>query len=837
LKLPLSLSLALRDLRSGLAGLRIFIVCIILGVGAIATIGSLSEAVEQGLERQGQPLLGGDLEIALVHLPLAEHERRTLETWGRVSEIATLRAMASAGDRHALVEIKSVDGNYPLYGALELAEGKALAAALAPRNGRHGIAVDPLLLDRLNLRVGQELTIGEARFELRASIAREPDRIADGFVLGPRVLMTPSALAAAKLLKAGSLVSWKYRLKLSRPAAYQQIAEVIKGRFADRGWRIRDRGEAAPGVKRYLERLEFFLNLVGLTSIAIGGVGIANAVKTFIARRRRQIAILRLIGTPAHTVFLTYLCEIMLVTLLALGFALSLGALLPWAIAEIFQARLPIPLHTAVHVKPLLIAFFFGLLTAFVFSLWPLSQAKAIGPLELIRNAQPRAAAWPKPMDLLLVTLSSAALIAAAFFFFGPSRIMLWYLLGLLGSFAFLLAMGAALVFLARSLPKPENATLRFAVANLYREGTALPSIVLSLGLGLTLLVTLSLIDRSISGELRTNLASAAPSYFFIDVGQTEKADFLAALRREASVSEIAAAPMLRGRITKVKDVPASEVKAAPEGAWALRGDRGLTYADAVPPGSRLVEGAWWSKNYSGPPLVSLTADVAHAIGLRIGDRLSVNVLGRELTATIANLREVDWRSLGINFVMVFSPNTLSSAPHANLVTVTLPSDHEAAFLNRIISAFPAVTAVRVRDALDAVAGILGKLLLAIRGASALTMLSGLAVLAGALATSLSARIYDAVVLKTFGATRRQLMAIFALEFFLAGLATALFAFLMGSLAAYAFTRFVLEIPFDFSFTTAIVTALLSMSLTLLAGLATAWTALGARPAAYLRDD
>jgi putative ABC transport system permease protein len=232
-----------------------------------------------------------------------------------------------------------------------------------------------------------------------------------------------------------------------------------------------------------------------------------------------------------------------------------------------------------------------------------------------------------------------------------------------------------------------------------------------------------------------------------------------------------------------------------------------------------------------------LTADVAHALGLRIGDKLSVNVLGRELTATISSLREVDWRSLGINFVMVFSPNTLSSAPHANLVSATLPPAHEAAFLDRIVSAFPTITAVRVKDALDAVAGILGKLLLAIRGASALTILSGLAVLAGALATSLSARIYDAVVLKTFGATRRQLMAIFALEFSLAGVATAVFAFLMGTLAAYAFTRFVLEIPFDFSFTTAIVSALLSMGLTLLAGLATAWTALGARPAAYLRDD
>jgi putative ABC transport system permease protein len=837
LRTPISLRFALRDLRSGLSGLYILIACIVLGVTAIAAIGSLSKAVEEGLEREGQPLLGGDIEIAVVHRQLPPEELKALARWGVVSEVATLRAMAAGARHHALIEIKAVDPYYPLYGRVELSNGQDLDEILAFRRGWHGAAVDPLLLSRLGLAPGDEIRIGEAAFELRAAILREPDRIADSFALGPRVLMTRQALALTGLVKPGSLISWRYRLKLDDPLAYKDIAETIKRDFPDRGWRVRTRSEAAPGISRYLERLTFFLTLVGMTSLVIGGVGIANAVKIFIDRRRRQIAILRLLGASRAMVFSTCLWEVMLIASLAVVIGVTLGALLPWVIDELLGGLLPLPLHIDLYWTPLALGAVVGLLTALVFSIWPLAQAKDIGPLELIRRAQAQFFHWPKPFDFLLIALATTALIATAFIGFDEGWMMLWYVLGLGGSFVLLLALGMGLVVLARRIGKPANATLRFAVANLYRPGTALPSIVLSLGLGLTLFVTLSLVDRSLTNELRSHLPANAPSYFFLDVAQTEKERFLRALGEETSITAIATAPMLRGRITRVKETPAGEVKAGPEGAWALRGDRGLTYADEVPQGSHIVEGRWWPKNYSGPPLVSFTEDVARAIGLNIGDSVSVNVLGRELTATVASLRRVDWRSLGMNFVMVFSPGTLSKAPHSNLVTVSLDPEREAPFLDRIAAAFPTVTAIRVKDALDAVGDILAKLLLAIRSANILTIITGLLVLGGALATGLSARTYDAVVLKTYGATRRQLVGIFAIEFLISGLATAVFAILMGSLAALALTRWVLEIPFDFSIATALLSTFVSMGLAVIGGLLSAWTALGASPAAHLRND
>jgi putative ABC transport system permease protein len=827
----------LRDLRSGLSGLYVLVICVILGVTAIACIGSLSAAVREGLAREGQPLLGGDIELALVQRKLAPAEREALARLGEISEVASLRAMASHQGKYALIEVKAVDAAYPLYGAVDLATGGSLTAAIASRDDAHGVIAEPLLLERLGLSPGAPLTIGEAKFDLHASIRHEPDRLSDGLAFGPRVIMTHEGLAATGLVKPGSLVTWRYRVKLNDPAAYRRAVEAIRKDFPDAGWRIRTRNEAAPGVSRYLDRLTFFLSLVALTTLVIGGVGIANAVKTFIDRRRRHIATLRLAGAPPRTVFATYLWEVMLVALGAVILGLALGAILPFLIDWLFGRVIPLPLHLAVYPAPLAVAAVFGLLTALVFSVWPLAQAKAIGPLDLIRRPGKPLFLWPGLPEIVMLSVGAVALVALTFLELDPDWMVLWYILGLAASFVLLFGLGRGLVSIAERMAKPANALLRFAVANLYRAGTALPSVVLSLGLGLTLFVTLSLIDRSLTREIRSSLASTAPSFFFLDVDKAETAKFLRAVQQEKSVDAIVSAPMLRGRITKVKGEAAESVKAAPEGAWALRGDRGLTYSTRLPEGSRLVKGGWWPEDYSGPPLVSFTADVAQAIGLGIGDVVSVNVLGRELTAEVANLREVDWRSLGMNFVMVFSPNALSAAPHSTLITVSLAPEREAAFLNRIIAAFPTVTAIRVSDALDAVSALLEDLLLAIRGVSGLTIFTGLLVLAGALATSLSARTYDAVVLKTYGATRRQLVSVFALEFAIAGLVTSLFAIVMGALAAFAVARFVLEIPFAFSLPTALAAALLSMGLTVAAGLATAWRALGAKPSSYLRDD
>ncbi len=581
------------------------------------------------------------------------------------------------------------------------------------------------------------------------------------------------------------------------------VVERLKAGFPDAGWRIRLRDAAAPGVSRYVERLTLFLTLVGLTSLIVGGLGVANAVKAFIDKRRRQIALLRYVGASPRTVFAAAFVEVMMLALLGTIAGVALGALLPALLIALFGGLLPVPVASGVFPVPLLSAAVFGLITAAAFALWPLGAIRNITAVELVRGVRQNIRARPGLAHMVLTASAFAALAAWSFLALDHPSMTAWYGLGVAGSFLVLIVVGRLLVTLARKSPKPVNATVRFAVANLHRPGTATPAIVLSLGLGLALFVMLSLVDRSLTRELTSSLPDEAPSFFFLDVDKTEKERFVAALKVEPSARAITSAPMLRGRIVRVKNTPAENATSTPDTAWALRGDRGLTFADAVPAGSRLVAGRWWPAGYQGPPLVSLTSDIAEGLGLAVGDEIRVNVLGREVSARIASLREVDWRSLGINFVMVFSPNALAAAPHTNLVTVSVAEDRHDPFLNRVAEAFPTVTAISVKDALDAVSSMLGKIVLAVRFANGLTLASGVLVLAGALATSLAARRYEAAVLKTYGAVRTQLIAVFAVEFLIAGLVTALFAVVVGSIAAWALTAFVLEIDFQFSFAVA----------------------------------
>ncbi|MGH6891195.1 MAG: ABC transporter permease [Dongiaceae bacterium] len=832
----LPLRIALRNLRSGAGGFRIFLVCLILGVAAIASVGSLSEAVKQGLAEEGQPLLGGDMEFALIHRQMSDEQIVEISRHGDLSRVATLRAMASSSGHRTLVEVKAIDDRYPLYGKLALAPAAALADALRFSNGRHGVAVDPLLLARLDLKVGDSLRIGELEFDVRASVLSEPDRVSDGFILGPRVLMSAGGLDATGLIKPGSLITWRYRLKLEKPGSMQDIAERLQARFPDAGWRVRLRDAAAPGVARYVERLTLFLTLVGLTSLIVGGLGVANAVKAFVDKRRRQMALLRYVGAAPRTVFAAAFAEVMILAVIGTVAGVALGALLPALLTALFAGLLPVPVASGVFPEPLLSAAIFGLITAAAFALWPLGAIRNIAAVELIRGSQGNVKAWPGVGHLVLTVSAFGALAAWAFVALDHPSMTRWYGLGVVASFLVLIAVGNLVVALARNSPKPRHAAVRFAIANLHRPGTATPAIVLSLGLGLAMFVMLSLVDRSVTRELTSSLPEEAPSFFFLDVDKSEKERFVAAVKAEPGARAVTTAPMLRGRIVSVKGTPAEKAKSTPDAAWALRGDRGLTFADTLPAGSRLVAGQWWQAGYQGPPLVSLTRDIAEGLGLAIGDEMTVNVLGREVSARIASLREVDWRSLGINFVMVFSPNALAAAPHSNLVTVNVAADRQDEFLNRVADAFPTVTAISVKDALDSVSSLLGKVVLAVRFTNGLTLASGVLVLAGALTTSLAARRYEAAVLKTYGATRAQLITVFAVEFLIAGMVTAIFAVIVGSIAAWALTTYILEIEFRFSFAVASMTALLSMIATLVAGLATTWSALAARPAALLRE-
>ena len=834
------LRFARRDLRSGLQGFWIFLTCLALGTAAIAIVGSLGAAIERGLVEEGRPLLGGDVELALIHREAPEREQAFMTSKGEVSKIATLRGMAVAGSSATLVEIKAVDGRYPFYGAVVLEDGGAFSDALRSRNGRFGIVADPLLLGRLGIAKGAMLKIGGAELDVRGVIAKEPDRISDGILLGPRVVMSEEALKATGLVQPGSLITWRYRIKLPPDASAAQVREVVREArqdFAQTGWRVRGRNNAAPGTDRFIERLSYFLTLVGLTALIVGGAGIANAASAFISRRVETIAILKCLGAPGRLVEGIYLTEMLMVALIAIAIGLAAGAATPWLAQSLFADAIPLPVAPGIEALPLIIAALYGLLVTIAFTMWPLARTRHVPASALFRHPVAQLGGRPGPLEMLTVAVALVLMAGLAYAVFEDARITSIYLGGLAASFLLLLGLAHLIVRIARRLPKPRSTIWRYAIANLHRPGSAAASVILALGLGLTLFVALALTDGTISRELMSGIPSKAPAFYFLDVPNDRKQAFVELVTGNGHVEAVETAPMLRGRIVKIGDTDADKIDASPDGAWALRGDRGLTYSDSLPEGSRLTQGEWWPKDYDGPPLVSFVDEVAKGIGIKVGDKVTVNVLGRDITATVASLRAVDWRTLGINFVMVFSPNTLKAAPHNNLVTVTMNGADEAKLVNEVARAFPAVTAIRVKDAIDTVSDLLAKMIAAIRGANAVTLLTGILVLAGALSAGLGPRIYDAVVLKTYGATRRQLILAFAAEYAVLGLAAAVFGIAVGALASWFLAYWVLEMPWVFSAPVAIATAAISVLLTVSAGLLVTFRALTVKPAGLLRNE
>jgi len=835
----------LRELRGGLRGFGVFLACIALGVMAIAGVASISRSLTEGLAREGRKILGGDMAFTLIHREATPQERRILAERGNVSSIASMRGMAIAGDKgSALVEIKAVDAFYPTVGELAVEPAMPVDDLLEVRDGAFGAAVDPVLLARLDLKVGDRVTVGAATVELRAALRSEPDKIAAGIGFGPRLLIGQEALRATGLLQPGSLVRWTYRLDLpsvaSSDADLARTEAVVTKAAPEAGWEVRSRVNADPRFARNIERFSQFLTLVGLTALIVGGVGVANAVRGFVDGKRDTIATLKSLGAPGSRVVGIYLVQVMLIAGIGVAAGLALGAALPFAIAGALGSALPIPIAPTIAPGELGIAALYGALTAFAFAIGPLGRAHDVQVSGLFRDQIEPERRWPRRRYLALLAGSVAGLVGVSVVSAYDERIALIFIGAAAGAFALLRLVAIGLMAAARRLPRPRRAAPRLALANVHRPGALTPSLVLSLGLGVTLLAALSLIDANLTRQLTQTLPDKAPSFFFLDIPNAQAREFDAFLAREAPGSRVERVPMMRGRLVSLKGVPVGQLKASEEFAWVLDGDRGITYAAEMPEGSKLVAGAWWPADHGGRPLVSFDARVGEGLGLKVGDEVTVNVLGRNITATIANLRQVEWRSLGINFVMVFSPNTFAGAPHTHLATVAFPdgSDpaREALILRDAAKAYPAVTSVRVKDALDAVNDVVAQLVTAIRGASAVAIAASVLVLAGALAAGHRARLYDAVVLKTLGATRAHLLTAYALEYGALGLAAAVFGLVAGSLAGWLIVTQVMRLDFTLALSGAVAAAAIAIVVTISLGLVGTWRILSQKPAPYLRN-
>jgi len=842
-RLGLAWRLARREMRSGLSGFRIFVASLALGTAAIAAVGSLADGLLGGLADNGRVVLGGDVAIDLVHRPLTRDERAFAQSRGETSQTVSLRAMAyalaggRAGER-ALIELKAVDGDYPLYGIVGLSPSIDLRSALAcgAPSTRCGAVVEQTLLDRLHLARGSSMRIGRQTFQIAAVLANEPDRLSRGFSLGPHVLIANAALARTGLVTPGSLIEYSMRVRLRANGSLAAFRRDAGARFPDAGWQIRDRDHAAPGTDRFIRQASLFLTLVGLSVLAVGGVGGGQAVRAFLDRKRDEIATLKSLGADGSFVFLLFFLQVMAIAALASLAGVSAGAALAFVVERVYGGELPVPADFGFFFGPLLVAFVFGMLSAAAFAIPPLARAREISPAGLFRDVvaparrrgRARYLAAATGMGLLIVVLALAVSPSVSF--------SLWFFACAGGGLAALSLAASALGFILRRLPPPSHPVPRLALANMTRPGSAVPATIAALGLGLALLATVTILDRTISAEVNESLTGSAPTFYFVDIQPSQTAAFDRTIRRFASVKDYRRTAMIRGRIVALNGVPAASAKVASGARWALNGDRGITYAAAQPKDAELTAGRWWPAGYHGPTLISFDAELARGMGLQIGNTLTLNVVGREIEGRIANLRDVDFSTGRQNFVMVLSPGIIDKAPHSFLATVRVAPRDEAAMYRAVTDRFPSVSTVQVKDVVAELDMLLRQLVLGIRAASLLTVLAGLLVLAGAIAAGQRARLYDATVLKVVGATRFQIARIYGLEFALLGALTGGLALGAGSAAATLVARRVFEVRPVFDWNAVLLTVAGGAGLTLVAGMVALWVALAVKPARQLRN-
>jgi putative ABC transport system permease protein len=824
----LALRLALRDLRGGLSGLGLLWLCLAVAIAGLASVTSLASSVDRAIADNGRQLLGADLVLSVAQREATVDEKAAIDALGRSSKGITTRAMLVAPDgRSLLAELSGVDSAWPLAGGVEWAPG-------GKRPAGPEIAIGREIAERLELAQGDSLRVGRTAYRISAIIDKLPRSA--GFALAPPAIMDEQGLALSGLVQPGSLTSTSYRILLSPAADVEAAGKAFQQRFPEGGWRSTSRDEAGAGTRRFIDRLGQMLLLVALSALAIGGLGMSSAAAAFAASRRPAIAILKLVGARRATVNAMLLIEIGLIAGLAILAGLLVGAMTPALVGKFTADLLPVAPDTSPQWGALGEATLFGILITFAASWRMIAHAGDTRPARLLRGDVGNGAAtgWRSYIfPTIALGLAAAIAIAGAsdplFAAQGLGAIAL-----LCGLFALV---GIVIRRIARGAKHLGSPVTRLGIAALDRPGAATGRLAVSLGLGLTLLVTLAGTASSVLAEIDTSVPKRAPALFLVDIPRAEEQRFRGMADQTVPGAELRLVPSLRGPVTAVNGVRVADMKDIPEGAWILRGDRGLTFARDLPPANRIVAGQWWPKDYRGPPLVSIDQDAATALKLKVGDTLTVAVLGRPIEARIASLREIDWRSLGFNFAIIFAPGALEAAPYTMMATVAPAAGASTAALERRLTGeLPMVSAIRVADVVAQVKTLLESIGGAVRIATAFAILMGMIVLAGSVVATRRQRARDIVLLRLVGATRGEVARSQLIEFVLLSAAVALVAFGAGVVAARLVVVQLFEFPFSPDWPTLALIPFGAILLAVLAAFAAALPALNTRPAEGLRS-
>ena len=787
--------LAWRDLRGGLGSLRLCVACVALSVCMIVLVSSLSESVSNGLRKQGRIILGGDFALTLVHADMSHEEKIRLSNWGVVSTVALTRTMGrNSKGESTLVEVKAVDGAYPLTGTFSSNSGASLQGVTGGEP--LGAIVEADLLARLSVSVGDKILLGDSEFEIRGTIDTEPDRLSSGVGFGPRAIISLDGAKASGLVQEGSLTRWISRVALYDPNELETALKQLEKEFPNAGWQVRTRDDASPGVRRNVERFETFLIAAGLLTLVIGGIGVANAVRLFLEKRTRDFAILKSVGATSSFIFLAALVEVAATALLGALIGASIGMTAPFLIGSVISELLGLPVEPSIFPRELLLSVLIGVFGACAFAILPLGSAHDLSTTHILRASPTgikkrlRVRYWLSAAAAFFITLLTAL------YLLNYAKLAIYFLIGSIACVILLVLIGELVKFCCVRSPRPKNFLVRFALANATRPRSLTGPVIVTFGLGLTMLSMLTFIDRNLQAQLTRGLSAKAPDLFLLDIPAREAERVKSLLIQSAPDADLEMTPMMRGRLAALNGGEINRKQVQESAAWVLDSDRGITFADELPRNSQLVAGAWWSKDYKGPPLVSVDAEIAKGLGIGLGDQITMSVMGRSITATIASLRRLEWSSMGINFVFVFSPNTFAGAPFMQIASVHFQASSSAqqGFIRALGRELPGVVSVQVRDTLEQIAQVARRLRAGVFSLSLIVFASGVLVLGGAVAASQESRMREAAILAALGATRKTLLLAFGLEFLVLGLIAWGIALLLSVAGSWALLHKAFEV-------------------------------------------
>ncbi len=834
----LALRFAGRELRSGVAGFRIFLACLALGVAAIAAAGSTAEAFRQGLASQAREILGGDVVFSIDQRRFTPQERAVFEALGPSAYSVRANAMAQTptGQRR-LVGVRGVADTYPLVGVVQLDGADSLAAALAPAGGVPGAAVEQALLDRLDLELGDTFAVGSQTLRVGAVLISEPDRIGRGFALGPRVLTDVTTVEAAGLLGAGGLFGEAVRVVLPAEADPKAVIEEVRETFPDAIFEARDRSEAAAGAGRLIDQLEYFLGFIGLASLVAGGLGVGGAVSSYLEGRKASIATLKALGASGVLIRDIYLIQIGVLALLGVGIGLAIGAVTPLIIGALAAEQLPVPALFAVYPEPLARAAAFGVLAAAAFSLWPLARARTTPPSSLFRKEMSG-----RPTLSLETALAVAAALGLAglAILTAPSR---WAAAGLIGgaagAFLALSLLGLAAAWGAGRVRRFARGSVRLGLANLAGPRSAARTATPAIGLGVALLSAIVLIQSSLLAQVSVVAPRTAPSLVFTEIPGERVAAFDAVINEALNapgIDRYNRLPLITGRITRLKGQPV-DIEAIDRGErWAFDEDLTMSALDGAPEDSKVTAGAWWTPDYAGPPLVAFEQEAARGADLKVGDMITLQVLGREIDAQIAVLREVDWGGFGANFGVILNAGAIAGANPRHVAIAMASREEEAAVTQGLAADFAGVNVISIRDQLEQAATLFDRLALAIRGAAAVAGAAGVLVLIGAIAAGARFRAREAATLKVLGGTRGQIVSAYLVEYGLVGVIAGLAGASLGAAGAWPVVTQVFNATWSVDWPVILGILGGTTALGALGGALAAFAALSRRPAAVLRE-